>query len=463
MRKIIALLWLLSSVPVWAQESEVHAEFRTEKERFAEACSKFDIKAFGGCLSALFTDHPFHITGGSIAPQNGMGGGPALVFQREPTERWRLDINMDAVLTSSGSWRAGAYVKAILGPNPNQPVKVSTSPNAPPGAPPQIMRISPRPEFNVYVQTIRLNKLSYFGLGPDTSKADLAFYGMQETITGGNAIIPIFGTSGLALFGEINGRWVDIRDRHGDSSPSIEQIYTEATAPGLARQPGFAQFGEGIHFSRSLLENHVKLKYQGTFQQFEAVGDARYSFRRYTLDFTHEFPLYRTTRAGSSKDIAGPDESPESMTKPRFSRNREGSIGLRVLLTESIIPSGHVEPFYFQGTLGGSDINGNKLLPSYADYRYRAPNLMLLRASIEHSIWGPFGVMAQADTGRVALARGDLGFDHLRHSYAFGFTIRAGGFPVASILFAWGGVEGNHTTAYINSSVLGGTLRPSLY
>lgn len=461
MRKILAILWLLSSVPAWAQESELHAEFRTEKERFATACSKPGMGGVGGCLSALFTDHPFHVTGGSIAPQNGIGVGAALVFEREPTERWRLGINLDGVVSNNGSWRAGAYVKAVLGSS--QPVKVITTNIPPPGKPAPVLTIPPRPVFNFYVQSIRLNKLSYYGEGPSSSTTGLAFFGMQETITGGTATIPIFGTSGLALFGEMNGRWVDIRGRYGDSSPSIGQIYSEATAPGLARQPAFAQFGEGIRFNRRLIDNHVRLKYAGTFQQFSAVSDSSYSFRRYTLDFLHEFPLYRTSREAPPSDIAGPDESPKSLTNPRFTRNREGTISLRVLLTESMIPAGHVEPFYFQPTLGGSDINGNNLLPSYADYRYRAPNLMLLRASIEHSLWGPFGVMAQADTGRVALTRGDLGFDHLRHSYAVGFTIRAGGFPQASILFAWGGVEGNHTTAYINSSVLGGTLRPSLF
>jgi hypothetical protein len=46
-------------------------------------------------------------------------------------------------------------------------------------------------------------------------------------------------------------------------------------------------------------------------------------------------------------------------------------------------------PFYFQQTLGGQDINRVMALPSYHDYRYRAPSLLLLQESFEHSIWGP--------------------------------------------------------------------------
>jgi hypothetical protein len=103
------------------------------------------------------------------------------------------------------------------------------------------------------------------------------------------------------------------------------------------------------------------------------------------------------------------------------------------------------------------------MLPSYADYRFRAPNLMLFSATAEHSIWGPIGGIFRADTGRVAITRGDLGFEHLRHSFATGLTIRAGGLPQVMFLFAWGGGEGTHNIFYISPSLLGSGGRPSLY
>ena len=120
-------------------------------------------------------------------------------------------------------------------------------------------------------------------------------------------------------------------------------------------------------------------------------------------------------------------------------------------------------PFYFQPTLGGSDIDGNQLLPSYHDYRFRAPNLLLLRGSFEHSIWGPLGFIFMADTGKVAITHSQIDFTHLKHSFATGLTLRAGGLPLVSFLFAWGGNEGTHNILYMNSSLLGGSTRPSLY
>jgi len=175
--------------------------------------------------------------------------------------------------------------------------------------------------------------------------------------------------------------------------------------------------------------DRLKLNYSATMQEFVAVSDSQYSFGRLNLDFNHDIPLYRNQRSIPPRPNVGPDESPEILVSPqRFTRNREGSIGLRALLTESFTPEGNVVPFYFQPTMGGADIAGDKMLASFPDYRFRAPNLLLFRASIEHSIWGPVGAMFMADTGRVALTHSDLGFDHFRHSYAAGLTFRAGRF-----------------------------------
>src|SRR5262249_9167223 len=142
--------------------------------------------------------------------------------------------------------------------------------------------------------------------------------------------------------------------------------------------------------------------------------------------------------------------------------NRNGQIDVRLLLSESITSATSIVPFYFQQTLGGQDINSNLALGSYQVYRFRAPNLLLLQESFEHSIWGPFGLKLMADQGRVALLRSDFGFSHLRHSFAGGLTLRAGAFPMVSLMFAWGGIEGNHTIANMNTSLLGSSARPAL-
>ena len=460
MYRFLALIFLLTGIAS-AQETLLGSDFRRERERFTENCA--DFKKLPGCAQVLFTDHPLHIAVGSIAPQNGFAAGLAFVAHKTPNESWRISLNSDAVASTNGSWRAGAYLKFVQTP----PKSITVSHSDSGTTPTSNLQVSEYPVFNVYAQGISLNKLFYFGLGPATSRSSQTVYGMTETIVGGNAIIPVLPKLKMSLVGEMNGRFFDIRGNHSQDMPSIEQLFSEASAPGLTTHPGYLQFGEGIRIRSSLFSEHLRLNYLVNFQEFVAPSNSTFSFQRFTGDFNHEFPLYRTSGSSEPKQFNGPNECSTAVgaTCPKISasRNREGAIGLRVLLSESFVGSGHTVPFYLQPTLGGSDINGTPALPSYTDYRFRAPNVLLFRESIEHSIWGPLGFTASADQGTLALDNSDLAFQHFRHSYSTGFTVRAGGFPQIFLIFSWGGGEGTHTTANINTSLLGGSRRPSLF
>lgn len=449
-----------SSAP--AEETRLQADFRHEGEQLKANCSSFSPKSFGSCAVVLFTGHPVHIAVGSIAPQNGFGAGPAFATHWTPNESWRLSWNVDALVSSNASWRAGMYMKAIY--DPPKTITVGTGGSS--RLQKSDLAVSEYPVFGLYAQAISLNKIAFFGLGPSTSEVQRSYFGMRETILGSNVTWPVIRRWNVSLYGEANGRFVNIRGDSGEASPSSERIYTEATAPGLKSQPPFAQFGEGVRIRPTFFADYLRLNYFLTFQQYLAAGDSKFSFRRFTVDLAHQIPLYRkTTRTLLPRDLNGPDECSldKDLMCPAITRDREGSIGIRLFISESLAPAGQVVPFYFQPTLGGSDINGNPWLSSYQDYRFRAPNVMVLRASFEHSVYGPLGVTFAVDGGKVALNRGDIDFSHLMHSYSAGLTLRAGGFPQVWLMFAWGGHEGTHTIANVNTSLLGGAMRPSLF
>jgi len=461
-RTILLVGCLLSAGWARAQESGLGADFRHEKEQL-EDCTSF--KTIIGCGQTLFTGHPLHIAVGSLAPGNGVGAGLALVTHWTPNESWRLNWDADAVTTPNGSWRAGGYMTAVF--VPRRQIVVS------PGGPGTTSNLAVQeyPVFHLFAQGISLEKVSYFGIGPDTKESARSFFGMQQTVIGANAVWPVFKKLNVSLLGEANGRFVNIRPSLNQASPSIGQLYTEATAPGLTQQSAFAQFGEGVRLRPQFAGGFVRLNYLAEFQEFVSPGASQFSFNRFTLDLAHQFPLYRKTRSLIPLDSNGPNDCSGGLTvhdcppvTGGTSRNLEGSISLRFLMNESFVSDGHVVPFYFQPTLGGSDINGDASLNSYRDYRFRAPNMMLFRASFEHSIFDlPLGMTAMIDEGKVANTRGDLDFAHLRHSYSAGLTLRAGGFPQIYILFSWGGDEGRHTTVNMGPSLLGGGARPSLY
>ncbi len=488
MRSIFLALLLVAAGTAQAQQASTSANnerIDNPSELYKLETSCFDIGKIADCAEELFTGQPIHVAVGSIAPQNGFSAGLAYVGHKT-TDNWRISWNSDAVASINASWRAGLYLKFVDTHESAPVVEFGTKGRK---MKQNLTALPERPVINVYAQAISLNKLTYFGLGPNTTEAGRSFYGMRETIVGASVIKPFNARLSAAVLGEVNGRFVDIRPSVNQPSPSIGTLYSEATAPGLTHQPGTAQFGEGVRMRPVLFDDFLHLDYNLTYQQYVASGSS-FSFQRLTTDLSHEFALYRkTTRIRVPRDTNGPDEcsvdqdsenpectadkfaqNPECVGNPSkpeckaITRDLQGSIGLRFFLAASMTSGGNAVPFYFQPTLGGSDINGNPSLASYQDYRFRAPNVMLIRESFEHSLWNlPLGFTFMADEGKVGLLRGDLGSNPWIHSFSTGLTLRAGGFPEVLLLFSWGGNEGTHTIASVNTSLLGGSTRPSLY
>ncbi len=473
----LSSLFFLAALPLFAQnESRLHRDFRVEGESL-KACGKFSFGSLMGCGQTLVMGQPMHITVGGLAPQNGQAFGLAFVEHKNFANEWRTTYDFDAQAALNGSWRAGGYMKAYRLPGGNV--------------------YSVAPLFNFYSQSISLTRVDYYGLGPNTLPLAHTTYGFSENITGASAAIPFTGAlskTRMAVTAELNGRFPSVRPGTDASIPSIGHFFNEASAPGLTHQPSYFQASEGIHFGPGLFKDRLRLDYSFQFQQYVAPGDSLYSFRRWNGDFNHEIPLYALfpkklaqkyypNRAGALV-YNGPDNCTGANANRNISVARaaaakpdparpcpivstaeklEGSITFRAFLSESIANRGSVVPFYFDPTIGGSDINGNAMLASYPDYRFRGPDLLLFRFTFEHSLGKlPIGAFFSVDEGKIGLRRDDVNFDHLRHSYGVGLTVRAGGLPVFYLLYSWGG-EGNHTTATISPTLLGGSARPSLF
>jgi hypothetical protein len=495
------LLMLLAALPALSQgtvqnESRLHRDFRVEGESLAESCGKFSFGNLTDCGQTLVTGQPLHISTGGLAPQNGTSFGLAFVEHKDRADEWRLNWNVDAGAATSGSWQAGAYMKAykLSGGKMHEDFPGTSSETKHSSAP--LFGVAPL--FNLYSETDSLNRIDYFGLGPNTLPANHTTYGFTENITGVSAIVGVKGVlapARLSLVGEMNGRFPSLRPGTDASIPSIESLFSEATAPGLTYQLAYLQPSEGLRIEPALFKDLVRLNYLLQFQQYVAPGDSAYSFRRFNADFSHEIPLYRIVGPKLAKqyyknratDLGynGPDDCTGSSAGKNISlkrvatakvdpaspcpiisttENLEGAISLRLFLSESIAKAGSVVPFYFSPTLGGSDIDGTAALASYPDYRFRGPDLLLLQGSFEHSLGKlPVGAFFGVDQGKVGLRRDDIDFNHLRHTLSVGLTVHAGGLPVAYLTFGWGGHEGTHTTANISNSLLGGSARPSLF
>src|ERR1041384_8006062 len=281
----VVLFMLAIGTMASSQESPLHAELRREGERASDAC-KFNFKALGGCAYTLFTDHPLHVAAGSMPPQNGFGLGGAFVWSKN-THNWRMTWDVDAVGAFSGAWRAGGYMKMIHTPHP---------------ANGKLLAPHPYTVFNFYAQSISLNKINFFGEGNDSTVAGKSLFGMGQPIIGAWASKPVYEWKSirwlnLSLQGEINGRFINIRGEHGQSTPSIETLYDDVTAPGLANQPHFLQLGEGLRIKPAL--GNLQFNYSGKFQQFFAPSNSQNSFLRWVVDLDHNYSLYSNSHSST--------------------------------------------------------------------------------------------------------------------------------------------------------------------
>lgn len=426
-----------------------------------------------GCLQVLFTGQPVHITVGSIAPQNGFATGIAYVDgHNNVSGNWRNSWSADTVVSPNLSWRAGVYLKFV-----DSRVKDVGIQKGKKGIGSNPTGADEQPVISVYAQTITLNKLMFFGLGPSSTLAGRSFFGMRQTIAGASLVKPLNDHKiNASFYGELNGRWIDIRQPSDGLLPATQTLYTEATAPGITTQPFFLQFGVGARIRPDLGRLHFD--YDFAFRPYIAASDSRFSFSRFTADLQHEFQLYGTGFP-ISRSTNGPNDcsidqpAADSITgevssrvrncPPVFSRNKVGTLNVRVYTSLAAITGSSGVPFYLQQTLGGGDINGATTLGAYTDYRFRAPNLLLTSESFEHTLgkW-PLGLLLTADQGKVGLQTGDLGSSPWIHTFGTGLTIRAGGFPVFSAVFSWGH-EGTHILANVSNSLLGTGGRPSLF
>jgi hypothetical protein len=454
---VTAGLMLAAAAPASAQESRLGAEFRLEREDLKESCGAF--KALPSCVATLVTDHPFHVSLGSIAPQNGMGFGPALVTHYTPSETWRNQWSTDAVFAPGGAWRAGSYFKGI-----HTDVRLPQVVTGGTASGPRI-RTNEYPVYAAYVQGISLPTVLFYGIGDGTSAADKTAFGMTEAIIGGGATLPFPRFAAplkLSIQLEANGRIFDIRS--GKDEPDIASRFDDSTAPGLSAQPSFVQFGEAVRLQPAFANDRIQLGYTVQYQQFVSP-QSDFSFNRWMVNLNHEMPIYRTHGPALRRETNGPNEcfaSPTDHKCPGMTRDRWGTASFRLLATKSQVGDSGAVPFYLQRTLGGSDIDGNRALASFSDYRFRGPHLLLLQETLEHAIWGPVGFLIQGEHGKVAAQNQSLDFNDLHHTFTIGGTLRAGGFPVVNATWSTGGPEGHHFILTLDTALLGSGGRPPL-
>ena len=236
-------------------------------------------------------------------------------------------------------------------------------------------------------------RVSYFGVGPESLKADHTAYALKNTDYIG--FVNVTPRDWLTIGGRLGYTpHVDIERPHHTTHPATQDLFTDADTPGLAERPAFLHGDASVdvdtrdHPSRPTSGGDYRM----TFSRFSDRDFNQFSFRQYEAEASQFIPIL----------------------------HENWVIALRARVTAADTPSGDVVPFYLLPTLGGS-----RSLRGYDDYRFRDRNLLLLNAEYRWTVFGALDGALFYDAGKVEPRFGDLGLTNMKTSYGVGFRFHS--------------------------------------
>ncbi|HMF95633.1 MAG TPA: BamA/TamA family outer membrane protein [Vicinamibacterales bacterium] len=233
-------------------------------------------------------------------------------------------------------------------------------------------------------------QVRFFGVGNDSLKADESAYRFNnvDLLASGRLRVNRW----LSLDGRVG--WIprpDLSNAAGPrvSVPNTEDLFSEATAPGISAQPSY------IHSDVSAIadsRDHAGHPtsgglYRATAAVYSDRDGGAYSFRRYELEATQYVPL------GTRKWVLALH-------------------GWGVLSDTS---SGAAVPFYLMPSLGGKNT-----LRGYFSYRFHDNDLQSFNVESRWPLLTHMDVAVFADEGKVAHTVSEVNFLDARMSYGAG-------------------------------------------
>ncbi|HEX7085276.1 MAG TPA: BamA/TamA family outer membrane protein [Vicinamibacterales bacterium] len=250
----------------------------------------------------------------------------------------------------------------------------------------------------------------FFGIGADSLRVNQTDFALRGNTFGGRA-----GVQPLPQL-RLGGGVEFLQPRIGRGTdrivPSIDELFDDTSAPGLAQQPDFLRSSVFVE-----LDTRVPRYPRGggyylvELSRYDDRTLDSYSFRKLDVDLQQFIGFLEGRRV----------------------------IALRGLLSTSDADAGQRMPFYFLPTLGGHDT-----LRGFRDYRFRGPHALLLQAEYRWEIWSGVDGALFYDAGKVTDRRGDLDFSDLESDYGIGFRFNTNEGIVLRVDAAFGSRDGRH-------------------
>jgi hypothetical protein len=232
--------------------------------------------------------------------------------------------------------------------------------------------------------------VGFYGIGtPNTSVDDRANYSFRQPYL--SAVLEVRPMRrALIVGGGLEYSQWDQGSGKG-SAPSVEEVYTPDTLPGLGAKPTYLQPHATVAFDWRPAAGYArKGGYYGATMRSFVDQDGPYSFREVDYDAIQHIPILRDAWVLSLR----------GRVQTTYTRDDE------------------VVPFFMLPALGsGSTLRG------YSSWRFRDRNSLLLTAEWRVLVNSFIDTALFYDAGKVEARRADLNLEGLKGNYGIGFRI----------------------------------------
>jgi len=261
-------------------------------------------------------------------------------------------------------------------------------------------------------------QLNFYGLGPDSTSKMRTTYRLKDTLfelVAGyqpNRRIAVTARAGYLDSSVLPGTL--------DDSPPTEDLFDEASAPGLTRQPDYWLLTAQVFldFRDEPGNPHRGGMLAAQVTRFEDRKSSEFRFDRLGVDARGYVPL------GSPQRV----------------------LALRAFLARDDAPSRSRVPFYLQEFLGGSHT-----LRAYQSFRFRGSELLLLQAEYRWEAAPAIELVLFADAGQVASEDRELKTSDLKTDWGVGLRFKSFKAVMMRMDVAWGD-EGSRVLLRFNPS-----------
>ena len=272
--------------------------------------------------------------------------------------------------------------------------------------------LGPRDRVSVegYVRKYDYPQEDFYGLGPDSLRSNRTTFDIHGQYVGGQLLVqPI---RRLTFGGGVEYLWPTTERGRNRRLPSIEDLFDDASAPGLQAEHEFVRTLGHVTFDyRQPLNARKGGYYRVDVSHYDNQRDQSLDFNRVDVEL-RQFVSFLAER----RVLAG---------RIRVSTTDVGE-------TERV-------PFFLLPTLGGNDT-----LRGFRAYRFRGQHSILLQGEYRWEIWSAFDAAIFYDAGKVAVRREDLNFKSLEHDYGIGFRFNTDNGIVMRVDAAFGSADGKH-------------------